>query len=213
MDSKVAKSIEEFFGKYRVKKYDKGQILIFNGDISSVVYQLVDGRVKQYDITPKGDEVVLNVFKPPAFFPMSMIINKTPNPYTFQAETDIEVREVPGSDVTAFLKANPEVLYDLLARVYRGMDGILSRTAQLMSGSAKDRLILELVIALKRYGKPVRDGISLELNETELGARTGLSRETVSREMKKLAKNGLVSTSYGSVQAKSIDALEQALGE
>lgn len=214
MDSRIADVIETFFSQYRVRKYAKGQVLILNGDDSEYVYHLISGRVKQYDVTYRGDEVILNVFKPPAFFPMSLAINKTPNLYTYQAETDIELHQAPAAEVVKFLKDNPDVTFDLLSRIYRGMDGILGRMAHLMASSAKGRLMFELLIAARRFGEK-QDGnqISLEMNETDLAARAGLTRETVSREMKKLENDGYVILKSGVVTIKDSGAFEEKLGK
>ena len=214
MDPSVTNAIEEFFGQYRVRQYAKGQILIFNGDSTDTVYQLVSGRVKQYDVTYRGDEIILNVFKSPAFFPMSVVINKAPNPYTYEAETDIEVRQAPASEVIAFLKNHPDVVFDLLSRVYRGLDGIIGRMAHLMASSAKGRLMFELLMACRRFGEQQPDGSCIvEMNESDLAARAGLTRETISREMKKLEKDGMVTMQYGKVTIQSVTTLEKKLGE
>lgn len=214
MDSKISDTIQTFFSQYRVRKYAKGQVLILNGDDTDHVYHLVSGRVKQYDVTYRGDEVILNVFKPPAFFPMSLAINKTPNPYTYQAETDVELHQVPADDVVRFLKDNPDVTFDLLSRVYRGMDGVLGRMAHLMASSAKGRLMFELLIAARRFGEKHDNGqISIEMSETDLAARAGLTRETVSREMKKLANDGYITLKSGVVTIKDSGAFEEKLGK
>lgn len=210
--SSVAEAVEAFFSAYRVRRYTKGQVLILNGDQTEHVYNIVSGRVKQYDVTYRGDEIILNTFKPPAFFPMSLAMNKTPNPYTYEAETDIEVRQAPASDVVQFLHDNPAVTYDLLSRVYRGTDGLLNRMAHLMASSAKGRLMFELLIACRRFGKAEGAGYKLVMNETDLGARAGLSRETVSREMRKLEKEGFVEVKSGTVTIKDLAAFEKKLG-
>lgn len=214
MDNKVADVVEIFFSQYRLRKYAKGQVLILSGDGTDYVYHLVAGRVKQYDTTYRGDEIILNVFKPPAFFPMSLAINKTPNLYTYQTETDVELHQAPAAEVVKFLKENPDVTFDLLSRIYRGMDGILGRMAQLMASSAKGRLMFELLIAARRFGeKQGGDQISLEMNETDLAARAGLTRETVSREMKKLGKDGYITLKSGVVTIKDSRAFEEKLGK
>lgn len=79
------------------------------------------------------------------------------------------------------------MLYDLLSRVYRGVDGLLGRLTHLMASSARTRLVYELVVEGERFGTEREDGaITLDINEKDLGARAGLSRETVSREAHKL---------------------------
>lgn len=214
MDQTVAATIEKFFGGYRVRHYSQGQVLILNGDNPNLVYNLVSGRVKQCDVTYRGDEIILNVFKPPAFFLMSLAINGGENQFTYIAETDIEIRQVPADEVVQFLKLHPEVTFDLLSRVYQGIEGILRRMSHLMASSAKGRLMFELLIACRRFGEKADDGsVTLYMKETDLGARAGLSRETVSREIKKLARAGLVTHHAGQFIIKDIAAFEDKLGK
>lgn len=212
MDTAVMNKIEEFFGQYRLRHYSKGQVLILNGDDTDYVYHLVTGRVKQYDVTYRGDEIVLNVFKPPAFFPMSLAINKVTNPYIYEAETDIDIRQAPAEDTVRFIKDNPDVMFDLLSRLYRGTDGLLARMTHLMAGSAKARLMFEVLLACRRYGEAKDDGSCIiTLNESELAARAGLSRETVSREMRKLHTDKLLKLTGGRITVFDINALEEKL--
>jgi CRP/FNR family cyclic AMP-dependent transcriptional regulator len=211
MDALVSLKIERFFGEYPVRQYDKGQILIRAHEDPEHVFYLIEGRVKQYDISYRGDEVILNVFKPPAFFPMSYAINKTPNFYFYEAETPLQLHQAPAEAAVEFIKANPDVLYDLLARVYRGSDGLLGRLAHLMASSARSRLLYELLIEVRRFGTPAGHGASLELNESDIGARAGLARETVSREMRKLKDEGLISIVKNEIHVNDIDRLASSV--
>jgi len=214
VDQDTAQQIGGFFQKYPLRQYRKGQILIFSGADTEHVYHLVKGRVKQYDVSYRGDEIVVNTFKSPAFFPMSLAINRTPNPYIYEAETDVELHEAPAKDVIAMLKSNPQVTYDLLSRVYKGLDGVLERMAHLMKSSARQRLIYEILINAKRFGKQRPDGtLSGRINEGELAARSGLSRETVSREMSKLIKNGMLTYKAGRLTILNPEKFENKLSE
>ena len=213
MSEAIAQKIETFFAGHKLRRYVKGQILILNGDETDYVYHMVRGKVKEYDVTYHGDEVILNVFKPPAFFPMSLAINKTPNPYVYEAETDIEIHQAPADEAVAFLKANPDVMFDLLSRLYKGVDGLLGRMAHLMAGSAKSRLLYELLIECRRFGDKQTDGgCLLAIKEIELAARAGLSRETVSREMRKLIADDVITVSRNGILVCNLDALEKKLG-
>lgn len=214
MEQDAANTIEDFFSNYRLRKYTRGQVLLLNGDDAEHVFYLVSGRVKQYDVTYRGDEIILNVFKPRSFFPMSLAINKMPNPYTYEAETDVELRQAPSAVVVMFLKDHPEVMFDLLSRVYRGLDGLVGRMAYLMASSAKGRLIYELLIVAKRHGKPYEnDGMKFAMSETDLASRAGLTRETVSREMRKLAQSNLVTLSQGVITIPNLSELEGKLNK
>jgi CRP-like cAMP-binding protein len=213
MNPEVSKKISNFFEKYPVRSYKKGQILIHAGDEPESILNLVEGKVKQYDLSYRGEEVILNVFKPPAFFPMSYAVNKTPNDYFYEADSDLQLRKAPIEDVIKFIKVNSDVLYDLLSRVYRGADGLLGRMAHLMASTAKSRVMYELIIECRRFGKPDSNGYPVNLNESDIGARAGLSRETVSREMQKLKNDGLIVISGKHVTVPDLEKLEASLGK
>lgn len=214
MAQAVTEIIETFFEKFRVRSYAKGQVLLLNGEQSEYVFFIEKGKVKQYDVSYRGDEIILNVYKPGAFFPLSLAIANVPNKYIYEAETDIEIRQAPASEVVTFLKTNPEVLYDLMQRVYRGTEGLLGRMVYLMAGSAQSRLIYELLIEARRFGTVQPDGsCRITINEKELGARAGLSRETVSREMHVLKRENLVTTVNKVLAITNVAKLEQKLGK
>lgn len=214
MQKEVSGKVEKFFSQFKLRKYAKGQVLILNGDESEYVYHLEKGRVKQYDVTYRGDEIILNIFKPSAFFPMSLVINKTTSPYIYETDTEVELRQAPADDVVAFMHTNPDVVYDLLSRVYHGTDGLLGRMTYLMASSAESRLIYELIIEARRFGKAKKDGSCMLLvSEKDLGARAGLSRETVSREIAKLKSENLIKLDVKNIQITNMSALEKKLGQ
>lgn len=213
MTSSVAQKIDHYFSKYPKRSYPKGQILVFADESPQHVFYIVKGSVRKYDVSYRGDEVVVNIFRPPAFFPMSWAINRTPNRYFYKTEAETELHVVPVSDALSFVKDNPDVLLDMVSRIYSGMDGLLGRIVHLMSGSAKSRLLYELIIECRRAGQKTADGYyALGVNEVDLAARSGLSRETVSREMHKVKSKDLVSITGKGIVVKDLAALEKNLG-
>jgi len=193
MDQIVHDKITQFFSTGLSRKYTKGEIITFaNQDPEGITF-LVDGIVEQYDTTSEGNKVTVNMFKPPAFFPMSWAINKTPNTYFYAALTDVRARQVSADKTVAFLKENPDVTFDLLSRVYKGTDALLRRLALAVSGVAANRLIFELLIEAYRFGSEESDGTwTIKVKQNSLAARSGLARETVSRELHKLEQDGAV---------------------
>lgn len=210
--SDIATKIEQFFSKYAQKNYAKGEVIIRAEESPPGVLYIAEGRVSQYDISPAGGTVVVNVFKNPAFFPMSWAMNNTENHYFFEAATDVVIRQAPPSDVIDFLRKNPDVLYDLLARVYRGTDGMLRRMAHLMGGGAKNRLRFELLNAAYRFGEQHEDGIFVPLKESDLAQHSGLARETINRNIQELKAAGFVSVSQHGFVVKDMKRLEDELG-
>jgi CRP-like cAMP-binding protein len=213
MTSDVARKLEEFFSTYPKRSYPKGQIIIFGGENPENIFYITTGKVRIYDVSYRGEEIIVNIFKPPAFFPMTWAINKTDNKYFFKTEAPSEFNIVPTEDALDFVKNNPDVMLDLLSRLYHGVDGLTNRMVQLMSGNARSRLIYELIIEARRFGEVRGTTVHLDINESDLAARAGLSRETVSREIKTLKAEGLLSITRNSVEINNMKELAQKLGE
>jgi CRP-like cAMP-binding protein len=82
----------------------------------------------------------------------------------------------------------------------------------LMAGSAYARLITEVLITAKRFGeRKANDSIVSSLSETDLAMRAGLTRETVSREMKRLKEKGLVEVRRNEIMVPDLAKLEEEL--
>lgn len=213
MDPKIAKKIDKFFTQFKRKVYKKGEILVRAGDDLFGIFYLKNGHVKQYSISKKGDELVVNVFKPIAFFPMSWAINNTRNRFFYEAMTDLELWIAPKEETIEFIKTNPDILFNLISRVYSGVDGILIRMTYLMSGNAYPRLIIELVIRARRFGKKNIKEIKIKISEKDLAAESGLSRETISRGMKILKQKKFVTFEKNTLTITNIGKLEEELDQ
>ncbi len=210
----VNDKLQDFFARYRTRTYEKGQILVFANDDPEYIFYILKGTVRMYDVTYRGEEIVANVFKEGSFFPMSWAINHTPNYYFFQAAEDVEVALADPEQTVAFVKDNPDVMFDLLSRVYRGTDGMMLRMVQLMGGSARERLALELLIACRRFNQESNDTTcQLQMTESELAARAGLTRETVSRELRKLAREETVHVKQGFIRINDTQKLQAIVGK
>lgn len=205
VDKKITEKLENFFTKFKHQIYKKGEILVRADDDPPGIFYLKSGYVKEYAISKKGDELVVNIFKPISFFPMSWAVNNTKNMYFFEAVTDAEVWRAPKDKATEFVQSNPDVLYDLLCRVYKGTDGMMVRMTYLMAGNAYVRLVIELIIHAKRFGTTSR------ISERELAAQAGMTRETVSREMKTLKNKGLVTFNKNIFTIVDLRKLEEEL--
>ena len=204
---------EELFSTYPLTRYGKGQIILRpDEEVTKAIY-IQEGTITQYDITPAGNEVILNIFKPGSFIPMSNILNDVPNRYFFCAANPVAARLVPAEQMVAHLRNEPDILIDLLKRVYRGTDGLIRRTAHLMGGSARSRLLFEMLNAVCRFGDEDTRGVAyLKISENDLAKRSGLTRETVNRVIRELKNEGLVVVRRNIIEFPDIAKVEAAIG-
>lgn len=211
MEHRIAPKLRSFFSHYTQVTYVPGKLLIAAHEKPQGIFFVEKGMVRQYAVSKDGNEMTLNVYKPDTFFPMSYALNGSFNQHNFEATSETCVRIAPSEEVVTFLKKEPEVLLDLVQRVFAGLDGFFSRVEQLMSGKAQARLVIILLIMAKRFGKSQVDHVRLsqKLTHQDLAAFTGLSRETVSREMIHLKRLKLLDYKSNLVRIFDLTKLEQ----
>lgn len=215
MNEALQKCLDDFFSQYPLKQYHKGQILIYAHEDPRGIFYIERGMVRKYDVTPDGDEAVLNIFNSKVFFPIEWAVNKTANKYFFEAHTPIDVRCAPIDAFVAYLELHPELIRGLLGEVYTGLEDAHRRVVLLMAGDTHSRLLFELFMEAKRSGEMRSDGSCLvTIGTGDLAQRAGLSRETISRELAKIVQSGDVSRQEGrSFLINNIRDLEKQLSE
>lgn len=214
MDAVVKTKVDAFFEKHKRQTYKKGELLIRADDDPAGIFYLTQGIVRQYAITKDGDEQTVTLYKTPSFFPMMWALANLPNTYYFEAMTQVTVWRAPKDDVLAFLRAEPDVLLDLTTRLYRGMHGLLTRIQYLQTGNAMANIVFAILNTAHRFGEhqSSNKATTLRITHRELAALTGLTKETISREMTKLEAQGLVKNTNHVVTIPNIKLLEDALG-
>jgi CRP-like cAMP-binding protein len=137
-------------------------------------------------------------------FPLGSAINDYENSYYYEALTKVQVFSAPKIATLMFLQKNPDVIYDLLQRIYRGLEGYFAIMETLLGGSAYHKVVTQLTIYEKRFGK-------IDLTHTKLASLTGLSRETVTREIAKLQKKNIIKYSGNKLVITDTDRLSKEL--
>ncbi|HEY6736080.1 MAG TPA: Crp/Fnr family transcriptional regulator [Candidatus Saccharimonadia bacterium] len=200
----LGRQVAAYFQQFPERRYSAGETIIQADTPAPLpIFYLDDGLVGEYDLTASGNRVMCNMFKPGAFFPMSNALNRQPSKYFFEALAATRVRVAPATQVLAWLEQEPQVALDLLARVYRGTDGLIGRMIRLMSGTAASRVAFELMVMAERLGEPAENGaLFIKVTEAQLAAQTGLARETVSRELAVLKRDGAVKLARGGIEVK-----------
>lgn len=213
MEPSIKKKLESFFSHHEYKHYKKGEIVIDADSFPSGIFYLSKGTVKQYSLSSDGVEQILTIYKPSSFFPMMWAVNDTKVCHYFEALSEVEIWKAPKDVVITFIKNEPEILYDLLSRLYRGMDGLLSRIEYFMTGSAYHKVIFTILNTAYRFGEKIDTSNSVILYTThkEIAAFSGLTKETISRESRKLQKRGLIENKNHQIRIKNMLELEEEL--
>lgn len=213
MNKNVKQKLDTFFQQFTKKNIPPKELLIQPTKEPVGLFYLTEGVVRHYSITQQGEEYTLNIYKPTSFFPVAWIVDESIDLHYFETMTPATVWIAPKSDTVAFLKKEPDILFDLIQRMNKGLDGYYKKIEQLLLGKAKEKLIIELLLYANRFGKEQDNAIEIpiKITEKQLASQTGLARETVSRELQKLIHLSLIQVRDKGITITNKSKLEKEL--
>ncbi len=188
---------EKFLEQFRIVHYDKGEIILRQGEIPQYAYAVKEGVVKTYNIDSTGDERPISFDIKKEIFPVSWIFSKAPiTLYYYEAFTDCELYVVPRDQYLEFVRKNPDVLVKILDSFISSHIAYMLQVNALEQQKAASKLLYTLYFLMVRFGNhisPEEVKIQLPLTQQELANFMGITRETTAIELKKLEKLGIVS--------------------
>lgn len=214
----VKQGIESFFNKGKLFAYKKRETILRADTPPLGVFYLKKGYVRDYSISKDGEELTLIIFKPGDFFPIQWVFNDKPNAHHLEAMTPVEVWRIPREDFLRFLRANPAVLFESMQKIVARLGGLLDRMEHLVFGNAYQKVASILVVLAERFGRtlPARGkkqqrpvSIPIPLTHRDIALLIGLTRETVSVEMKRLEDKAFIAYKKRFIHIHNIHGLRQ----
>lgn len=201
--------IENFFAHYKSIRLKRHQQVIKPDEVLESIYYIKSGYIKQSTISKTGEEFIVNIYRPGSFFAISLALHHKKSSYSFETISDAELIKAPVQDIIGLLDTQPIIARELLGRITSGLNSLVSRMESLVFGSANQKVAAVLVQNAQRFGKKNGNSIIIELPLThqQLASLTGLTRETVSIEMAKLKKIGVLNYKGKSITILNISAL------
>jgi CRP-like cAMP-binding protein len=211
MKDETDSKIEKFFTSYPATKFNKKRTVLNSEEQPRGVYYLKTGYIRMYTITQEGFELTLNILKPGSFFPLTWAIADIDNAYFYETLTTCEIHSAPKDRVIKFVKKNNDILFDINRRILSGLDATLIRLQYLTLGSAYQRVANSFLMLAGRFGVFLKDRARLTLTFTEqdVANLAGVTRETVSIELKKLKNEGFIKKDKGFYSIYKIDELRE----
>ena len=185
---------EELRGLGARRRFPAGAVLFVAGDPAHEALVLLSGEVKVSVGSAEGKEIVLEVFEAGALLGELSVIDGKPRSATVTALTPVEVLAVASGSFNDFLDRHPRVLRRLLIDVIGRLRSRVRHQLEFGAGDALGRVCARLADLAERYGAPEGDTVVLRspVNQSELAAWTGLSREAVVKALRALRQLGWV---------------------
>lgn len=212
MTQSITSKLDSFFSNYTKVSFSPGDTVI-TGNTPNGVFYLKQGYIRQFSTTNTGEEILHNIYKPATFFPMTWALADIPNRYYFEAVTPVTAYRASVEATVEFLQSHPEILFDLTRRLLIGLDAILLRLEHVQS-RAEIKVIYCLTTLARRFSndpdsQPAR--VTIRLSQSVLASMAGVTKETFSRHLSSLKKQGLVDSQQGKLIIKDLASLESKL--
>jgi len=176
------------------REYPRGSFILTQNDRGSIMYLLVSGRVKVSLASPEGKELALSYLEAPAHFGEMAAADSEPRSADVIAMTDVEVVGIEARDLAAVIQAQPQLGIMLIGSLSRRVRDLIGRLEDMAFHDATHRVMRVLLnVATASYearGVPVIEN----LTHYEIATLAGTSRETASRVISNLGRDGVVAT-------------------
>ncbi|HEX6543078.1 MAG TPA: Crp/Fnr family transcriptional regulator [Ktedonobacterales bacterium] len=191
------------------RRYDRGDIIILEGDRGGALYFVRSGTIKVFKSSPGGKEQVLRLIEAGHTFNDVPALDGGPNPASAAAMEPSIVYATSGSELRRLIAERPGVA---LATV-QALAGALRHLVALVEDLSFRHVTARVAkILLEREASAAANGKSGKpahrLTQQEMAAMAGTAREMVGRALKELEAAGAIRMQRGRITVVSRERLE-----
>ncbi len=175
------------------RAHPKGATIFSEGDPSDALYVVKQGLVKLTSISEKGTETILDFLKPGEIFGELLVTEKV-RAFRATAIEDTVVSVVPHERFLELLSLIPTVSRNFIEILSKRLVRVEKGVAHSSHTWSYHRLARMLLYMGEKYGEETPAGvlIRLRLTHEELANLIGTTRETVTTQLNKFERMGLL---------------------
>lgn len=208
-------AVEKLLTIAHTQQLGDGEPLYVQGDDGDAMYGIVSGSIRLSNHTSDGRELLVMQVERGDWIGEVSLFDGLPRSQTARALGSCQVLVLEGGALKALLEADPGLYRHFIPMLCRKLRLALSYVEGVSLYSLRERLIQRLIELGDYYGQA--DGaqgtlIDLHLPQEDLAKMLAVSRQAVSRELKKLEAEGLIHLAYGKLWLCDPAALAAAQG-
>ncbi|KKR68929.1 MAG: Transcriptional regulator, Crp/Fnr family [Microgenomates group bacterium GW2011_GWA2_40_6] len=214
MNEETVKSLILFFSRYPLKKYKKGEVLFRPGDNFGGIYFVKKGFFRIYMVSKERKETSIQMFKPLFYFSLISAITGIENRHFMEAMTPVEVWKAPEDEFMKMIKDSPEIRVEVMGSFLKKFVDFTSQMIQTIAGDAYTKIAGLIYAMADEFGedKGKKRVVKFKITHKQIGSLTGLTRETVTLQMLKLEKAGLIDNDKREIVVEDMSKLRKMLG-
>ena len=175
------------------RRYPKGASIFSKGDPANALYIVKDGRVRILSLSGSGAETIVHILKEGAIFG-ELLLSEGMRFFTAVASTDAVVTVLPKGSLVELLASIPTISKNFIRLLSKRLAKVEKEFGDFGHTWSYDRLSKVLLQLCEDHGKETPTGtmISLRLTHEDLANLIGTTRETVTTQMIRFRRMGLV---------------------
>lgn len=174
-------------------------MIFLQGAEPDAIYLIANGRVKVTRVTPEGYESILCIRGPGDYLCPVPLLDDGNHLGSAITMSDVVIFHINQEAFTNLIQISPEFLAivqgDCLSEVRR----LLHRLEGFAFRGVKQRLAIALTCEVQRQNHTESTSSEIHLTQQELAGLVGASRESVSRNLVKMEKAGIVKLGRGRI--------------
>ena len=190
-------ALEELNRISHIRHFNKGQVIISQGDESDFVGNIISGIVKLTNMSSSGHQQIVGLQYPSDFFGR---VYADEARFSYEGATDVTLCCVDRNQFESFLKRSPEVEHELLITALDELDAMREWMAMVSCHTTMQRVAAFFYILSRRSTTRfcgARDGlehrvIALPIGRRDIAAYLGTTPETLSRNIQTLVRDNVI---------------------
>ncbi len=188
----------------RAYEMPQGGFYVHQGEPSTMLYVITAGRVKLSQVTPDGQQVIVDYFGPGEGLGIVVGLNNTPYPVSAEA---IEPSAAVGwsrETMLELMHGHPQLALNGIQMVGQRFAQMQNRFQELATQRVEQRVARALLRLVRQFGRRTDEGVLIDiaLSREELAQMTGTNLYSVSRILSKWEADGTIATGRKRVTLK-----------
>lgn len=190
LTSEIEQVLRPFFTPARFKAQ---QFLWHEGDPGSKMISIIKGKVRIYRSLPDGKQASIFLFGPGETFGFLPIIDGSPYPASAEVIEDLEALVMTREKLNDVMRRHPDTAVFLLSHLAKKLRGAFDQIERLSTRGVLPRVAAALnSLTGLPDNDPQTDLITLPVSSREYAGLIGLTPESFSRGITRLAEMGII---------------------
>jgi CRP/FNR family transcriptional regulator, dissimilatory nitrate respiration regulator len=191
------------------KKFKSGEMVIGETDPIRSFYVVISGQLKLYRSSAEGKEQTLQLLGPGDPFGLCTAFATDAFPASAMAIVESAVLLIPGTLMETTARQEPALLFNIIQILSQRLKDSMALIESLALKEIPGRLASFLRHASASDAADKKTTVELTISQRELAKILGATPEALSRALRKMANDGIISTSGRVITILDHKALEQ----